>query len=215
MPNLPYTARRVFTDAEKAIYHRIRQELAFRITEHRQKDRPWRADETFRLCALHKVLNTLRGRADCHVIKINKRGYTDIMVSAMAARILADAQLDVGQPLRCYVVVSTSQLSGKVVPTKAQLHVQAAHALCELMKCYGKHPDVTKWADTDRTLIVCQAQSIWSATRFNLGVYTTCGLYWPQVEFVDGYYGQAVGHALYPMTERQAVALGITAHPLL
>lgn len=213
MSNLPYTARRVFTDAEKAIYHRIRQELAFWVADHR-RSKAANTATACRVCALHKVLNTLRGRPDSHMVKVNKRGYDESHIQLLAKRILDDARLDVGLPLRCYVLVHANGLKPGMVPTKPQLHVQAAHALCELMKGYGQHPDITQWADVDRTLVVCQIADYWKLPRMDIG-YCPYGSAWGRVAFTDGYYGVPLAHALYPMTERQAVALGITTHPLL
>lgn len=206
--NLPLPARRIYTPAEIAVYTHIRQELRFWTAEHRRHKSANHAT-AFRLCALHKALNRLRGRADCHVMKINKRGYTDVQAAAMATRLLADAQLDIGLPLRCYVVVQPHYTKRS---TPSQLFVQAAHALAEMMKAYGQHADITRWADVDRTLIICQGLP----PSIELGIYNPYGRSWPDARFVDEHYGQTpLACALYPMTERQAQVLGLTTRALL
>ncbi len=205
--NLPIPARRIFTAPEKAIFHRVRQELRFWIAEHRKAG--CTPATAFRVCMLLKALNRLKGRVDSHVIKVCKRGYHEPELQAAVDHYLAAAQLDVDQPLRCYVLVNTTHSKA---PRPAQLHVQAAHALCELMKGYGQHPDVTRWADTDLTLVVCQ-MNVYHPPRLQLpGFYAG---QWPSRSFVDSHYGLPLAFALYPMTERQATAMGLGALQLL
>ncbi len=207
------SVRRIFTPAEKAIFHRVRQELRFWIADHR-KNKAANPHTAFRVCMLHKALNRLKGRPDCHVIKKCTRGYHQPQVEAAVEYYLAAAQADVDQPLRCYVLVNAQHIKpDNTSPRASQLHVQAAHALCELMKGYGQHPDVTKWADVDQTLIICQ-QTRGLPRIDNIG-YCPYGAFWPHTQFTDSHYGQTLAYAIYPMTERQAAVLGLTALPLL
>lgn len=209
------SVRRVFSASEKAIYHRMRQSLSFWTAQHRKQTvfDPYLA---FRVCALHKALNILRGKPNCHVITKCTNGYTEAMANVMAERLINDAKLDVDAPLRCYVVISTVGMKPDKLPRTGQLHVQAAHALCELMKHYGRHPDVTRWADVDQTLVVCAPTGYQKLPRMEFGgVYCPYGTQVPYVSFTDSHYGEPLAFALYPMTERQAQVLGLTVHPLL
>lgn len=211
--NLPTPTRRVFTPEEIAVYTHIRNELRFWTADHRRhRGKAYNTSTAIRVCALHKALNRLRGRADCHVIKINKHGYDEAQAQVLADRLLADARLDVGLPLRCYVVVSGNGVRPGQVPKQSQLFVQAAHALAELMKHYHEHAGIRQWADVDRTLIICQGVS----PTLDLQSYCPYGRVWPGCGFADEHYGRTpLAYALWPMTERQAQVLGLTTRALL
>jgi len=153
----------------------------------------------FRLCAMHQLLNQLRGKPNAHELTSGHKPYTAAHMLVMVELVRQELE-NSSHPLRLYITVTW------VAKTAAQKMVQAAHVLSEFVDMYRDHPRMQKWLTQDKTLIVCEhaggAPYVGNVHATKAGMLS--GMLWHKFVDPDIDEWNPTAFAFFPMTQEEA-----------